>query len=260
MTPVTNGVILAVGTSMATSIVAKVTGTTALGLAAAWLARRNRAAVRHSLLAAAFGVALVLPIASIVAPPVRVAPLITVESRSALPPLVGTIDAIPSDAPANPGVGATPVVPRSARLSPSALLLAGWIVGAMLSLLPMVIGLSQIHSLRRSGLPWLHGQSVVEELARDAGIHMRIEVLLHEALPGPMTCGVVHPVIVLPRDAENWVREELHRAIVHELEHVRRGDWFSQMRCASRMRSVLVPSPGVDCVASAFARSGTLLR
>ena len=91
----------------------------------------------------------------------------------------------------------------------------------------MVIGLWQIRSLRRSGLPWRRGQSVVEPLALEAGIHRRVEVLLHEALPGPMTCGVVHPVIVLPRDAENWNREDLNRAIVHELEHVRRRDSVS---------------------------------
>jgi hypothetical protein len=69
-------------------------------------------------------------------------------------------------------------------------------------------------------------------LARAAGIARPIELLLHESLPGPMTCGVLRPKILLPRDAEAWQAEELNRAIVHELEHVRRADWLVQ--CAAR--------------------------
>jgi uncharacterized protein (TIGR03435 family) len=107
------------------------------------------------------------------------------------------------------------------------LLLTGWGVGAAFFLLPVVIGVRQIHLLRRTGLPWRRGQSVVETLAIDAGIKRRVEVLLQEAVPGPMTCGVVHPAIFLPRDAENWNQGDLKRAIVHELEHVRRGDSVS---------------------------------
>jgi len=57
-------------------------------------------------------------------------------------------------------------------------------------------------------------------------------VLLHGALPGPMTCGVLHPSVVLPLDAQTWEAEDLNRAIVHELEHVRRGDWVSH--CLAR--------------------------
>ena len=52
-------------------------------------------------------------------------------------------------------------------------------------------------------------------------------------LPGPMTCGVFAPCHRAARDAENWSQEDLNRAIVHELEHVRRGDWVSQ--CLARV-------------------------
>jgi hypothetical protein len=46
MTPVINGVMLAVSSSLAASIVAKATVATALGLIGAWLTRRSCAAVR----------------------------------------------------------------------------------------------------------------------------------------------------------------------------------------------------------------------
>jgi uncharacterized protein (TIGR03435 family) len=119
--------------------------------------------------------------------------------------------------------------PQAPVHSFSDLLLAGWMAGTVLFLLPMTVGLWQIRSLRRSGLPWQRGQAVAEAFARDAGIQRRVKVLLHEGLPGPMTCGVVHPAIVLPRDAEDWGGDDLSRAIVHELEHMRRGD--SVTRC-----------------------------
>jgi TonB family protein len=223
MMPAIGQIMLAVSSSLAASIVAKVTVTTALALIGAWLARRSRAAVRHALLAAAFAVLLVLPAASIVAPPVRI-------TLPAPPPErivpVRPARAIPLAAPAGSRAVAS-VAPRSTGLAPSALLLTAWLAGTALFLLPVAIGLWQVRSLRRSALPWPRGQSVVDSLALAAGIRRRVEVLLHGALPGPITCGVVRPAIVLSPDAQSWAEEDLTRAIVHELEHVRRGDWLS---------------------------------
>jgi uncharacterized protein (TIGR03435 family) len=60
-----------------------------------------------------------------------------------------------------------------------------------------------------------------------------VEVLLHESLPAPVTCGIVRPAIMLPPDTQEWEGEDLNRAIVHELEHVRRFDWASH--CLARI-------------------------
>jgi bla regulator protein blaR1 len=231
MIPVINEGMLAIGGSWAASIVAKATVAMSLGLIAAWLAARTRAAVRHALLAAAFGVVLALPIISVVAPSVHIA-VPVFESRAASP-LSSPDDAPPSVPPTYPDRPVTPASSQMSRLSLSVILLAGWMSGAALFLLPVVIGLWQIHSVRRNGLPWPHGQTVTERLAIEAGVRRRVEVLLHEALPGPMACGVVRPAIVLPQDAESWKREDLNRAIVHELEHIRRAD--SVTRCLARV-------------------------
>jgi bla regulator protein BlaR1 len=232
MTTAINGAMLAAGSSLGALIVVKVTIVAALGLAAAWLARRSRAAVRHALLAVTFGATLVLPIASIIAPRVHVTVPVAEVSPAAWPLVVNTPAQILLATAAADGARVAPAAPQQSTFSLSVLLLAGWIVGTAVFLVPVMTGLWQIRSLRRSGLPWLDGQSVAETLALDAGIHRRVEVLLHEALPGPITCGVLAPAIVLPRDAESWTREDLSRAIVHELEHVRRGD--SATRCLAR--------------------------
>jgi beta-lactamase regulating signal transducer with metallopeptidase domain len=217
---------LAAGGSMAASIVAKATITMAFGLMGAWLARRSRAALRHVLLSAAFRVLLVLPIVSMVAPFVGIA--VSAAAGEKIAPATRAASILP----ANANDGAAPVVPTASGLSVSSLLLLGWIAGAALFLVPVAAGLWQVRSLRRSAVPWRHGQSVVESLAHAAGVRRRVEVLLHKAAPGPMTCGILHPVIVLSPDAETWGEEDLNRAIVHELEHVRRRDWISH--CVAR--------------------------
>ena len=233
MMPIISGVVLAISGSLAALIVAKVTVVAALGLAVSALARRSRAALRHALLAVMFGAMLVLPIASFVTPPVHVAMPVAVAGRAALPPVFDAIEAFPSVATAADAAGVKPATPQAFRFSLSVLLLAGWIIGTAVFLLPVLTGLWQIRSLRRSGLPWLDEPWITETLALDAGIHRRVEILLHEALPGPITCGVLHPAILLPRDAESWAREDLSRAIIHELEHVRRRDAVT--RCLARV-------------------------
>jgi hypothetical protein len=71
-----------------------------------------------------------------------------------------------------------------------------------------------------------------DELARLAdarGVFVPVELLEHEAVPGPMTFGISRPVIVLPPDAREWSKGELRRALLHELEHIQRGDWLMQI-------------------------------
>jgi hypothetical protein len=55
-----------------------------------------------------------------------------------------------------------------------------------------------------------------------------MDVLLHEAVSAPLTFGTRGAVIMLPLDARVWDQSDLRRALVHELEHVRRRDWLLQ--------------------------------
>ncbi len=227
MLPEIKNAILVLSSSLAVSTLAKATVIMALGLIAARLARRSQASVRHALLAVTFGALLALPAASILTPPVRIAAPIVVETPAVPPAFDAAAGAISPIGQEDTKAGVTPSISRSSVLSTSILLLVGWIAGVSLFLLPMAMGIWQLRSLRRSGLPWQSGQSLADGLALDAGIRTPVEVLLHEALPGPMTCGVIHPAIVLPVDARIWNEAELSRVLVHELEHVRRRDWLS---------------------------------
>jgi uncharacterized protein (TIGR03435 family) len=218
---------------VALSIVVKVTVIAALALAAARFARNSRAAARHVLLAAGFAVILLLPLASIVAPSVPIEVPIAAQVGLVSFPRETLPEVRSADVPVGAGAVITPEVPRPRGPSLPALIVASWIAGAAIFMLPVAAGLWQIRTIRRSGLPWHPGRPVVDPLAHEAGIRRPVGLLLHESMAGPMTCGILRPAIVLPMDVQTWAAEDLRRAIIHELEHVRRADWVTH--CLARL-------------------------
>jgi bla regulator protein blaR1 len=232
MIPAINHAALALGNSATASLVLKATAIAAMALMGVWLARGSRAAVRHVLLAVTFALLLALPIASTLAPPVRIVVPVAAQNENVTMPSLGSADLRASTRKQAPRL-AIPATSRWPNLSLSVMLLALWIMGVMSFLLPVIIGLWQVRSLRRTALPWERGQSLGTQLAVEIGVRRRVEVLLHESVAGPMTCGVFHPAILLSRDTEAWSEEDLGRAIGHELEHVRRADWFTH--CLARI-------------------------
>ena len=209
------------------SILGKATIVLVLGLAAAWLAGRGRASVRHLFLVVTFGMLLLLPIIILTLPGVT----IDVPVSHATDPTTATT-VLPASAPlaprANPGLSqpengqwSLPSWPQIVRL--------GWVGGTFVLLLSLVAALWRLRRIRRDGLPCPELRELTQPLAAQCGIQRSIEVLLHEDIPAPLTCGVRRPAIILPAEARNWSEVHLRRALVHELEHVRRGDWTIQL-------------------------------
>ncbi len=223
---------IAIGTSVVLGMLVKVTVTTALALALVRLARHGRASVRHLLLLGAFIVLLALPAVTMLVPATTIAVPVS-------PAVIVTADPLRADsvapaetiAVADRGLPTQPTSSVWTMPSATSLLVALWGLGAVLCLVPVLVGLIEVRSLRRAGLPWLAGRALLASIA-PATSRERVDIVLHEGVPGPMTCGAVHHTIILPRDAEAWPPDDLHRALVHELEHVRRRDWISQ--CVAR--------------------------
>ncbi len=228
-------IIVALSTSAALSLMVKATAVVTAGLMCAWLARRSRAAVRHALLAPTFGILLALPIVSLIAPTFAIR-VPAVASSSVIVPLFGhnPMSSPSQTLPAH--LGAAPTESgwslRSLAATPlSTIPLYGWLIGIAFFVIPVIRGLLQVRSLGRFGLPWRHGQAIAERLVPRA--RRAVEVLINESLSGPMTYGVLRPVVILPEDARNWDEKDLERALVHELEHVRRCDWA--IHCLARV-------------------------
>jgi uncharacterized protein (TIGR03435 family) len=233
MMPIVGEMAIAISSSLILLVIVKATLVSAGALTMARIARRRRASIRHLVLATAFIVLLALPMVSLVISPHNVS--VPTSRQAAIADLVVPA---PPEATAHAwhaadkrGRLAAPAI--GSLLSPSTLAVVVWLAGVTVVIVPMGAGLIRVFRVRRSGLPWRHAQAVVEEIAVAQGVHRGIQLLLDEAVVGPMTCGVVRPAIILPRDARIWNPEDLQRAIVHEVEHIRRGDWL--MVCVARV-------------------------
>jgi beta-lactamase regulating signal transducer with metallopeptidase domain len=218
--------ILAVSGSIDASIVVKATLILAVPLAGLRLAASGtRASVRHAILAATFGVLLILPAAAMVMPRILVAIPVAPQINVSASPVPMAVAPRAADT-----LGVVAQKPRAvARQFPwpaaSTLFGAAWAMGTVLFLVPLAVPLWRLRTIRRRGLPWVAGEKHVQQLAVCAGIRQPVDVLLHHDVVVPVTYGVTRPVILLPVDVERWNSAEIEQAVVHELEHVRRHDW-----------------------------------
>ena len=209
------------------SILGKATIMLSLGLIAAALAGHGRASVRHLVLVVTFGMLLVLPLVMLTAPRVTIDVPVSraIESipATSAPPASGPVAlrANPGRPQPENGQWSFPSWPQIVRLI--------WVGGTVILFLSLAAALWRLRRIRRDGLPWPELSELTQPLAAGCGIRRSIEVLLHEDIPAPLTCGVWRPAIILPTEARNWSEIHLRRALIHELEHVRRRDWPVQL-------------------------------
>ena len=224
-----NEAIVALSRWVELSILGKATIMLVIGLTVVKLAARARASVRHLLLTATFATVFALPLIALTAPEVRIGVPVTSAGES-----------ITNVLPATPTVALTPaassIFPSRATENASwsvpswiTIVRLVWIAGAILLLLQLGADLSRLYRIRRDGLPWPEQRDLMQSLTSECGIRRSVEILLHEGTLAPLTYGIWRPAILLPYEAAVWSEADLRCAIVHELEHVRRGDWIIQL-------------------------------
>ncbi|HEY8187180.1 MAG TPA: M56 family metallopeptidase [Pyrinomonadaceae bacterium] len=216
---------IAIGSSAELLILVKATVAVVLGLAAARIAKSTRASVRHLVLSSTFGVLLALPVAAALVPAVLFRIPATQPNSSVTTPATVQLRGV-STTPAS-GIVDTPQATSAQRISISRTIIfrAAWAIGAAVFFAPFATALWRLRRARRSAVPWLEARATLHALADEAGVHRAVEVLLHDRILAPVTCGLLHPAILLPADAREWSEVDVRRAFVHELEHIRRGDW-----------------------------------
>jgi beta-lactamase regulating signal transducer with metallopeptidase domain/Leucine-rich repeat (LRR) protein len=113
-----------------------------------------------------------------------------------------------------------------------------WAAGAVLFLLPTGAGLLSLWRLGRSSTPVPDGpaQRRLAELAGILGVKGRVRLVQNPQRAIPMTWGLWRPYILLPAAPESWTAERLEMVLMHELGHVRRGDFatglLGRLACA----------------------------
>lgn len=207
-------------------------------LAGAWvvstLLRRASAAARHFVWVLATAGALALPLASVVAPRFEVAlpavaapPPAAVEAQRETPApteMAATGETAVSAAPAPP-VASAPAVSVATVLSRI------WALGAGLILALIGLSLWRTARLARHARPLAHAGLLreVRDLAVRLGVHRPVRVLQAPDASMPMTWGVMQPTVLLPAGFATWPASRRRAVLVHELAHVRRWDWATQL-------------------------------
>lgn len=190
------------------------------GLGAVVVSRGASASTRSLWLAVTFGALLLFPIATATLPPAR----LVVPMPAATPPAFRQASAPAHRAPSTELV--RPAGPHAAAPVSLREWLAGvWLIGVALSTLPFGLAVAAARRLRRGGTSWLRGARALDEHL-EGSPRRSLEIIRVSALRVPCTIGFLRPVIAFPADAEAWDDEDIRRVLIHEYEHVRRGDWL----------------------------------
>lgn len=119
-----------------------------------------------------------------------------------------------------------------ATLPPLAsVLLAVWLIGAIVTAAPLAIGLLQTFVLEhrarevdaRDDRTWLTG------LGSRLGLDRRVRLLETAVSIVPVTWGVLRPIVLFPASWRDWSDERRQIVLLHELAHVKRFDVAYQL-------------------------------
>ena len=191
-----------------------------VAFAGLWMLRRQPAAFRHWLLAAALALAAAQPLIKWAAPAWR------------MPAVVAAVEIDGPIFDANFQTDQLVVVTstKSAVIDWRRALTILWLAGSGISLSIMAMGAAWLWWLGSRGIAAGSNWTDIEAELRD---HLslrrptRVLVTDHPALL--VTWGVIAPVILLPAGAGSWSADRIRLVLAHEMAHLVRRDWMIQV-------------------------------
>lgn len=228
----------------------------AIGSAATQLLKRSSASLRHFLHSATMAGLLILPVAALLLPELRLAVLPSVSpaalnaapirenngvAPSARAPELNAQRPSPNEPHrAQEAAARSQLQPTSAtapqfrselsKLNKPGVLVLLWICGFVLCLLRMAINAMRLRLLVSRALPVdaIALSSRLRWLCRDFGIRREVTVLASDEIDVPIAAGVLNPKIVLSPQSGEWSETRRHAVLCHELAHIKRLDGFTQ--------------------------------
>jgi prepilin-type processing-associated H-X9-DG protein len=217
------------------SWILKATVILALASLANYTLKRGSAAQRHLVWLVALGTVVLVPLLSLVLPGWQIrhaSPIVT------NPPALQHVTehlSLPADPESNTASGPSRVpdsLPRSGfTIQWSAIALLLWAVGT--TILCIRYGISLLLLQRDARLNCWRVRdpgtmALFAECMQVTGVVTPVALLTGNPSM-PITWGYWRPAVVLPAGAEQW--SELRSVFLHELAHVRRGDWLALLFC-----------------------------
>jgi len=213
----------------ATELVLKVSLILSTALGLSMMLRGKSAALRHWVLSVGIVCAVAAPVLVAIAPewraPISVKTTGLTQPAVLVPPEFRAVEPTSTNVNASTSSEAVPVRPVSMLQA----LMAMWIGGALIALGTLTVGLARLSWIRSRSRRLDDGMwpALAREIAADNGIRRPITLLQSDRSSLLFTWGVVRPIVILPRDANDWSIDRARIVLCHELAHVRRADWVA---------------------------------
>ncbi len=106
-----------------------------------------------------------------------------------------------------------------------------WLLGAIFLLGRLGLGIYKVCHLSKkvSLLDSSRLQLQLTELQKNMKLRRSVNLFINSNITTPMTWGFWKPKIILPECALNWSQEQCRMIFLHELAHIKRGDWLVQV-------------------------------
>lgn len=102
-----------------------------------------------------------------------------------------------------------------------------WSCGLVFLLARLAFGLYGTYRITSRGIvlespPW---KKLLQQFLEKVPLKRKIRLLKNEQVFVPMTWGVIKPVIIIPGESTDWPIEQCSTVLLHEIAHVKRGDF-----------------------------------
>ena len=195
-------------------------------LTAVALVRGRSAAFRHWMLSMAVVCAVLAPAFRPIAPSwtVQLDPAVSAPQS---PAIAGTSD---------PGA-AIPVAPDPKGAAAATEIDWGrwagliWLAGVAMSLGVLAVGFARLTWIAARSRPVASGRwaDLARDLSHREHLTRPVRILQSDQSTLLVTWGILRPDIILPAGASDWSDDRIRIVLLHELAHIRRGDWVTQI-------------------------------
>ncbi len=194
-----------------------------------WVARIRSSSLQHQAWTVVLGAMLAMPLLSAVVPSVQMP-----HSVAALVdkvPEVETIARTTTRITSESGSRSRNRIPAMSSIDSGS-----WPEQSLWPLAILIVYMAGLLGLLfRLGLGWFYMKRLLRS-SRAESTPDGPAMLESDLVSTPLTCGIVHPRIVLPRSWKEWPAEKLHAVLVHERAHIERWDarvaFFAQLNRA----------------------------
>jgi TonB family protein len=213
-------------------LVVDVSAVLLIALFAVFCLRRRSAALRHWVLSVALFCAALAPLAELVLPAWTLPFAVPIADRVITPAADNAItSAVSQKGPAAVSTAAIAAGGPAPTRPLDRWLLRGWLAGALALLTVPLIGLARLVLLTARARPIVHGVWAQQAAALLHAYDIRQPVRLRESVHPRLLLvwGWRRPTLIIPRAARRWRQDRVLSVLRHELAHVKRHDWLTQI-------------------------------